>query len=200
MPAWIWHLVSARVIKDQPARSLSMFHLVTARVIKDSIRVEHLFTGEDAHAFSFGEQRFLTGCKNRLWTMTQYPEQRGEPMYKHDWHRTGEFIEFDYIQGVRYEWLDGKRMDVEQMKFQMFFESDDVEAHFGMRRALWGYDIIDVTFKLILLQRWFRKSLHALRRERRLALAMALHPRLGDGSWLSNIPTELARTLVPAAT
>ena len=179
-----------------------MFHLVTARVIKDSIRVQRLYTGEDAHAFSFGEQRFLTGCKNRLYSMTQYPgdKQRGEPMYKHDWHQTGEFIEFDYIQGVRYVWRDGKRMDVEQMEFQMFFESDDVEALFGIRRALWGYDIIDVTFKLIRLQRWFRKSLHALRRERRLALAMALLPRLGDGSWLSNIPTELARTLMLAAT
>ena len=179
-----------------------MFHLVTGRVRKDSIRVERLFTGEDAHAFSFGEQRFLTGCKNRLFSMTQYPEdeQWGEPMYKYDWHQTGEFIEFDYIQGVRYVWRDGKRMDVEQMEFQMFFESDDVSLHFGVRRAIWGYDIMDVTFKLILLQRWFRKSLHARRRSRRLALAMALLPRLGDGSWLSNIPTELARTLMLAAT
>ena len=179
-----------------------MFHLRTARVIKDSIRGEHRFTGEDAHAFSFGGQRFLTGCMNRLWSMNQTPEskKRGEPMYKHDWHRTGEFIEFDFMQGVRYVWLDGERMDVETWFLQIFFESDAIEATFGWtHRFPPEYDTMDITFKLILLQRWFRKS-NARRRPRRLALAMALHPRLGNGSSLSIIPTELAYTLMLAAT
>ena len=180
-----------------------MFHLRTARVIKDSIRGAHLYSGEDAHAFSFGWQRFLTGCSNRLWSMTQCPldKHREEPMYPHDWHWTGELIEFEFIQGVRYAWIDEVRHPpVVEIYFQMFFENDDVAAKFGWtRRALWEYDIMDVTFKLILLQRWFLKS-NARRRPRRLALAMALHPRLGNGSSLSIIPTELAYTLMLAAT
>ena len=121
-------------------------------------------------------------------------------MYKHDWHRTGEFIEFDLTQGVRYVWLDGERMDVETWFLQIFFESDAIEATFGWtHRFPPEYDTMDITFKLILLQRWFRKS-NARRRPRRLALAMALHPRLGNGSSLSIIPTELAYTLMLAAT
>ena len=182
-----------------------MFHLRTARVIKDSIRGAHLFTGEDAHAFSFGEQRFLTGCMNRLWSMNQTPEskKRGEPMYKHDWHRTGEFIGFAFTKGAGNvtRVVDGKDVRVSGWNVQVWFESDDVEAMVGWtRQGILEYDAMDVTFKLILLQRWFFKSIHARRRSRRLALAMALHPRLGNGSWLSNIPTELARTLILAAT
>jgi hypothetical protein len=173
-----------------------MFHLVTARVIKDSVRIrdwvrmEHHFTGEDAHAFSFGEQRFLTGCMNRLWSMSQSPSDtaRGLPMYRNDWHRTGEFIMFDFEEFIE---------DVKERGLTLFYESDYIKTTFGTRLALWGYETIDVTFKLILLQRWFRKS-NAQRR--RLALAMAFHPRLGNGSWLSNTPLELARQLVLAAT
>ena len=185
--------------------SLNMFHLVPARVIKDSIQGEHSFTGEDAHAFSFGWQRFLTGCSNRLWSMKQYPEnkQRGVPMYKHDWHRTVESIGFAFTKGAGnvFRVVDGNRdVRVSGWYLQVWFESDDVEATLGWtRQAILEYDTMDITSKLILLQRWFRKS-NARRRPRRLALAMALHPRLGNGSWLSNIPTELAHILILAAT
>ena len=187
--------------------SLNMFHLVPARVMNFSMGLEDRYAGEVAHAFSFGEQRFLTGCFNRLWSMEQYPDekQRGEPMYKHDWHRTVvEFIGFAFTEGAAgnvFRVVDGNRnVRVSGWYLQVWFESDDVEATVGWtRQAILEYDTMDITSKLILLQRWFRKS-NARRRPRRLALAMALHPRLGNGSWLTNIPTELARTLILAAT
>ena len=185
--------------------SLNMFHLVPARVRNFSMGLEDRYAGEVAHAFSFGEQRFLTGCINRLWSMKQYPEnkQRGVPMYKHDGHRTAEFIGFAFHEGAGnvFRVVDGNRdVRVSGWYVQVWFQSDDVEATRGWtRQAILEYDTMDITSKLILLQRWFRKS-NARRRPRRLALAMALHPRLGNGSWLTNIPTELARTLILAAT
>ena len=187
--------------------SLNMFHLVPARVMNFFVGLSSKYRGEVAHAFSFGEQRFLTGCINRLWSMKQYPEnkQRGVPMYKHDWHRTVvEFIGFAFTEGALgnvFRVVDGNRdVRVSGWYVQVWFQSDDVEATRGWtRQAILEYDTMDVTSKLILLQRWFRKS-NARRRPRRLALAMALHPRLGNGSSLSIIPTELAYTLMLAAT
>lgn len=179
-----------------------MLHLVSARVIKGYFVHDERFTGEVVHALCFGKQRFLTIRMNRLWSMNEAPENKkeGRPMYPNDWHETGENIMFRFDKGVQYVRREGvPTREVECIYLTMFWENDSVLAEFGWsRRALWGYDVIDITPKLILLQLWFRKS-NARRKQRRLALAMALHPRLGNGSWLSIIPTELTRMIVLAA-
>jgi hypothetical protein len=156
-----------------------------------------VFTGEDAIMLSFGEQRFLVGHMNRLLSMSKsfYKDAQESPMYPHDWHCSGSNIAIEFCPGVRYVWHEGVRMeDVKEMYFQVDYESEvcRVQAdRWRNRRSNWSYTSIDITSKLILLQRCVRGYNASRRMARRLALAMALHLRLGNGSLLKHLPAEL---------
>ena len=160
----------------------------------------HKFTGEDAVAFSFGMQRFLTGYMNSLWTVSKLPEETpdAKKMYPNDWPQTAELVMFERLEGARFVWIEGAWVeDEKEIYLYIVYESN--EYGLGVGKACRTYSTADATFKLILLQRWFRKS-NARTRAKRLALAMALHSRLGDGSLLSIVDTELACALFLMAT
>jgi hypothetical protein len=160
----------------------------------------HKFTGEDAVAFSFGVHRFLTGYMNSLWTVSKPTEETPDAriMYPADWPRTAESVMFERREEARFVWIKGAWVEkAKEIYLYVVYESS--EYGLGVGKACRTYSTTDATFKLILLQRWFRKST-ARTRAKRLALAMALHSRLGDGSLLSIVDTELARTLFLMAT
>ena len=177
--------------------SLSILHLVSGREVKPDSRFRYWYTGEDGIMLSFGEQRFLVGHMNRLLSMSKsfYKDAQERPMYPHDWHCSGSNIEIQFFPGVRYVWHEGVRMeDVKEMYFLVDYESEVFRvqaARYGLQRFNWYYTSIDITSKLILLQRCVRGYNARRRMARRLALAMALHSRLGNGCLLKHLPTEL---------
>ena len=157
---------------------------------------------------SFGKQRFLVGYMKRLWcaSKSDFDKSRGRPMYPDSWHLATRVVNLEWRPYVRYVYREEERNRVEVFErwiLQVIFESRviPIDSHpYWMWHALGTYNIIPATFKLILLQRCVRKYNARRREARRLALAMTLHSRLGNDSWLSIIPTELAHTLMLAAT
>lgn len=166
-----------------------MLHLVCVRVVEVDYwrctrfgKARRIGKGR-AVMLSFGIRGWLMGYRNRLWTMSEW---EGKPMeYFNNWPRTAKHIilycdrDKELISGRVFEKL----------------------RHHEWRHHEWLElcRIHDATFRLVLLQRWFREC-NARRRARRLALAMALHPRLGNGCWLSTVDADLARALILAAT
>lgn len=131
----------------------------------------------EASMFTFGERGWLMGYRNRLWTMGEHD---GSPAdYYNDWpHTVKRFVvymdwEQESIQGRIFE----KRRHLDLITFTV---------------------ICDMSYLLLRLQHWFLRT-NARRKVRRLALAMALHPRLGRDSWLGMFDTDLVRGLVLAA-
>jgi hypothetical protein len=148
------------------------------------------FTGEDATMFCIGAQRLLTGYRNRLWTTQRNGELRFYPHEGWPWNAENLIFSFHF---------DACACSPGWSYLNILYESDTNVAKHGpsMRKGCWGFRMLEVTSKLILLQRWF---CNVRRKARRLALAIALHPRLGNGSLLSIMDTELARTLMLSAT
>jgi hypothetical protein len=160
-----------------------MLHLVCVRVVEIDLRCTRVGKARKirkggAVMLSFGIRGWLMDYRNRLWTMSEW---EGKPMeYSNNWPWTAKCIML-YCDRER-ELISGRVFE----KLRHHEWLDLCRMH-------------DATFRLILLQRWFREC-NARRRARRLALAMALHPRLGSDCWLSTVDTDLARALILAAT
>ena len=56
--------------------------------------------------------------------------------------------------------------------------------HTGTSELVW-WTVVPCTWQALAVQRWLRRMLYKVRAQRRLALAMALHPRLGGQSPLA---------------
>lgn len=164
---------------------MSSLFLVQARVIETDYRSgERIVKARHGEGvmLSFGQRGWLMGYRNRLWTMSDW----GTPgnVYYHDWPRTVRQLVF------RFDWFNEKQGVLATGRV---FEKRSMEGAFDICRIHNG------THHLVRLQRWVRQT-NARRRERRLALAMALHPRLGRTSWLSALDADLVRGLVLVAT
>ena len=168
--------------------------LVSAREVVNTLSFEDFeFTGEDATMFCIGAQRLLTGYRNRLWTTPPVPHWNDDRFYPHEgWPWNAENLIFSFH-------FDACACSPGWSYLNILYESDTNVAKHGpsMRKGCWGFRMLEITSKLILLQRWF---CNVRSKARRLALAVALHPRLGNNSLLSIIDTELARTIMLAAT
>ena len=188
----ILHLVSTRGSKC----CIPAWRECTIPILVQIGSMRHPDTGEDAIMLSFGEQRFLAGYMNRLWyTRRDFFHESLRPMYPHDWHWATVVSEAQWLEEDISARRDGVRAgDVKAMHLRVYYEHETVQvqhARTGTQKASWTYSSIDITSKLILLQRCVRGYNARRRMARRLALAMALHSRLGNGSLLSHIPAEL---------
>ena len=171
--------------------SLNVLHLVSA-LEKKGLWGEN--TGEDATMLSFGEQRFLVCHMNRLWSVSKDPQDPGDDTsdghnkYPNAWPWAGSKHEIEFFPDGDCFLHEGKCVtvvkDTRCARFQVIYDSDVVAvqfARYGMRRAFAGYLSIDITDKLILLQRCVRKY-NACRRRAR--------------SWLGQVALEGASPTV----
>lgn len=155
-------------------------YLLTAQVIETDYRSGSRVVKDrqgDACMLNFGSQGWLMGYKNRMYALNSWGDNR----YYRDWPWTVEqpLFKFDWHD----EW-DGVVITGSVLERQGCYELCRIR---------------NATHCLVRLQRWFRVVvLH--REARRLSLAMALHPRLGQSSWLGALDTDLVRGLVLAGT
>lgn len=159
-----------------------MLFTVKARLVENDCRGRRrsvvMNRNGQAVMLAFGKRGWLMGYRNRLWTMSELEGQSAD--YYNDWpHTTKRFV-------VYMDW----------------FKKEVFSRVFEKRRYL---DLItfttvsDATHLLLRLQRWFLKTC-ARRKARRLALAMAMHARLGKDSPLATLDMDIVRALVLAVT
>lgn len=165
---------------------MSLPYLLAGQVVETEYRggsrVVKATQGE-ACMLNFGARGWLMGYKNRLWVLNSWGGDRyyrnwpwtvEQPLLKFDWHK-----EFDGFDGVV---ITGS-----------VFERGGRQGSYELCQ------IRNATHCLVRLQRWFRE-LVLCRKARRLSLAMALHPRLGQFSWLGALDMHLVQELVLAGT
>lgn len=158
-------------------------YLLAARVIETDYRGRHAVVKDrrgKAFMCTFGTLGWLMGYRDRLWTLNTW----GEDRYFRDWPWTirSLLFRFDWRKALGGVFITGHVLERRR------------KARDGSAQLC---RIHNATHHLVCLQRWFRES-NARRRARRLALAMALHPRLGRDSWLGALDQDLARGLVLA--
>lgn len=133
-------------------------------------------TQGEAYMLNFGAQGWLMGYKNHLWAVNSWSGDR----YYQNWPWTFE-------QPMVY------------LEWHGLVMTGTVYERHGRLGCYELCRIRNATHCLVRLQRWFRVVvLH--REARRLSLAMALHPRLGQFSWLGALDMHLVQELVLAGT
>lgn len=158
---------------------MSLPYLLAGEVVEKDFRSGFRnvkVTQGEAYMLNFGAQGWLMGYKNRLWALNSCSGDR----YYRNWPWT-----------------------LEQPMFHFEWHGVVITGHvFEMRGKRGSYELCRVrnaTHCLVRLQRWFRELI-LCRKARRLSLAMALHPRLGQFSWLGALDMHLVQELVLAGT
>jgi hypothetical protein len=155
--------------------------ITAARVIEVDFRTMPVQnTQGTAFMCCFTSRRCLMGYKNTLWIMVADLHMI-EPADTRSMHRRNLVVRFDIHQD------NGKPFPS--------LHSIIYDKVGRYRNILLWCGIQNAEIQLVRLQRWFRRT-GARVLAKRLALAMAWHPRLGCDSLLGGLDVDLARALL----
>jgi hypothetical protein len=150
------------------------------RVIEDRASEDALTVVMIAHSVGF-----LVGFTDRLWFLGL----RDRLLRLEGWRPASPQFRHGLIR-LKLEWNSGHPPLAVVVSGIFLYGADS-----GARQTLQFCRVLDETHCLTRLQRWFVRE-NARRRQKRLALCMALHPRLGRDSPLHALDPDLLRTHV----